>query len=74
MEGATSNSREFNSRNKQMIGGGEPESLLKGGVGDGCELRKVLQSISIKRYWTQKKCPSATDIVLVVVIRISKIL
>ena len=34
MEGATSNSREFNSGNKQMIGGGGPESLWK--RGDGC--------------------------------------
>jgi len=46
MEGATSNSREFNSRNKQMIGGGGPESSSKRGVGDGRVLPKVLRSIN----------------------------
>jgi len=41
------NSREFNSGNKQIIGGGITESLSKRGVGDGRELSKILRSWSI---------------------------
>jgi len=48
-EGATSNSREFNSGNKQIIGGGRPESLSKRDVGDGSELPKILRSITMQR-------------------------
>ena len=47
-EGATSNSGEFNSGNKQMIGGGGQESLLRRGVGDGREMPKILRSITMQ--------------------------
>jgi len=42
-----SNSREFNSGNKQIIGGGVAESLSKRGVGDGRELRRRYCTASI---------------------------
>jgi len=47
-EGTISNSRELNSGNKQMIGGGGPESLSKPGVGNGRKLLKVLRSITMQ--------------------------
>jgi len=43
-----SNSREFNSGNKQMIRDGGPESLSKRGDGNGRELPKVLRSITLQ--------------------------
>ena len=47
-ESTTSNSRQFDGRNAQIVRGGRPKSLSGGDVGDWCKLPQVLRGITVQ--------------------------